>query len=186
MVSELMTVHFRTREEWRAWLAKHHALSPGIWFVFYKSHTGQKSISYEDMVREALCFGWIDSLIKRLDDNRYAVKVTARKPTSKWSNLNRNRWADLKAAGLLTEAGLVAAPTNNTYAAKPVIPDLPSYIAKAFREDTKAWEFFQELAPTHRRYFVVWIHTAKRPETREKRIRESIRLLGARKKLGLK
>ena len=74
----------------------------------------------------------------------------------------------------------------NTYAAKPAIPDLPSYIANALQEDTKAWEFFQELSPSYRRYFVAWIHTAKRPETREKRIRESIRLLAARKKLGLK
>ena len=186
MSSELIALHFKTREEWRAWLARHHASSIGIWFVFYKRHTGQKSISYEDMVQEALCFGWIDSLIKRIDDNRYAIKVTPRQPTSKWSNLNRKRWADLKAVGLLTQAGLAAAPTNKSYAAKPVIPDLPSYIAKAFRKNTKAWEFFQELAPTHRRYFVVWIHTAKRPETREKRIRESIRLLAARKKLGLK
>jgi len=186
MVSELMTLDFKTREEWRAWLAKHHSSSPGIWFVFKKSHTGLKSISHEDMVREALCFGWIDSLIKRLDDNRYAIKVTPRKPTSKWSNLNRKRWAELKVAGLLTEAGVVAAPTNNTYAAKPVIPDLPSYIAKALQENAKAWGFFQELAPSHRRYFVAWIHTAKRPETRDKRIRESIRLLAARKKLGLK
>jgi uncharacterized protein YdeI (YjbR/CyaY-like superfamily) len=186
MSSELITLHCRTRKEWRAWLTKHHASSPGIWFVFYKRHTGQESIPYEDMVREALCFGWIDSLIKRLDDDQYAFKVTPRQPTAKWSNLNRKRWAELKAAGLLTAAGLAAAPTNNTYAAKPAIPTLPSYIAKAFQEDTKAWEFFQALAPSDRRYFVAWIHMAKRPETREKRIRESIRLLSARKKLGLK
>jgi uncharacterized protein YdeI (YjbR/CyaY-like superfamily) len=184
--SELTTLHFKTRKQWRAWLAKHHASSSGIWCVFYKAHTEQKSIPYEDMVREALCFGWIDSLIKRLDGDRYAMKVTPRQPTSKWSNLNRKRWAELKTAGLLTAAGLAAAPTNNTYAAKPLIPDLPGYIAKAFRENTKAWDFFRELAPTHRRYFVVWIHTAKRPETREKRIHESIRLLAAGKKLGLK
>jgi uncharacterized protein YdeI (YjbR/CyaY-like superfamily) len=138
------------------------------------------------MVREALCFGWIDSLIKRLDDDRYAVKVTPRKPTSKWSNLNRKRWAALKAADLLTAAGLATAPTNNSYAPKPAIPELPGYIAKAFQQDPKAWKFFQELAPGHRRYFVAWIHTAKRPETREKRIRESICLLAAGKKLGLK
>jgi uncharacterized protein YdeI (YjbR/CyaY-like superfamily) len=186
MTSELTTLHFRTRNEWRRWLAKHHASSPGIWFVFYKGHTGQKSILYEDMVREALCFGWIDSLVKRLDDDRYAIKVTPRQPTSKWSNLNRKRWAELKAAGSLTAAGLAAPPTNNAYAPKPAIPDLPSYIAQAFQQDTKAWEFFQELAPSYRRYFVAWIHTAKRQETREKRIRESIRLLAARKKLGLK
>jgi len=91
MASGLITLHLRTRKEWRAWLAKHHASSLGIWFVFYKSHTGQKSVSYEDMVREALCFGWIDSLVKRLDDDRYAIKVTPRQPTSKWSSLNRKR-----------------------------------------------------------------------------------------------
>ncbi len=181
-----MTVHFKTRKEWRAWLAKYHASSPGIWFIFYKAHTEQKSILYEDMVREALCFGWIDSLIKRIDDDRYAMKVTPRQTASKWSDLNRKRWAELKAEGLLTAPGLAAAPTNNNYGAKPVIPDLPSYIARAFQQNSKAWEFFQELAPSDRRYFVVWIHTAKRTETREKRIRESIRLLAARKKLGLK
>jgi uncharacterized protein YdeI (YjbR/CyaY-like superfamily) len=186
MTSELKTQHFTTREEWRVWLEKHHASSPGIWFLFYKSHTGKKSIPYEDMVCEAMCFGWIDSLIKRLDDDRYAMKVTPRQPTSKWSNINRKRWAELKAAGLLTAAGLAAAPTDNAYAAKPTFPDLPGYIAKAFQENSKAWEFFQELAPSYRRYFVGWIHSAKRPETREKRIRESIRLLAARKKLGLK
>ncbi len=186
MTSELKTLHFRTRKEWRTWLAKHHASSSGIWLVRYKGHTGQKSIPYEDMVREALCFGWIDSLIKRLDDDRYAIKVTPRKPTSKWSKPNRKRWTELKAAGSLTTAGLAAAPTDNTYAAKPVIPELPRYIATAFRANSKAWEFFQELAPGQRRNFVVWIHIAKRPETREKRIRESIRLLAARQKLGLK
>ena len=186
MSLELLTLRCGTRKEWRAWLAKHHTSSSGVWFVFYKRHIGHKSLPYEDMVREALCFGWIDSLIKRLDNERYAIKVTPRQPTSKWSNLNRKRWAELKAEGLLTAAGLAGAPTNNTYAAKPAIPTLPSYIAKAFQENTKAWKFFQELAPSHRRYFVVWIHTAKRPETREKRIRESIRLLSARMKLGLK
>jgi len=186
VTAELETLHLRTRQEWRAWLAKHHTSSPGIWFVFFKDHTGLKTIPYEDMVREALCFGWIDSLIKRLDDDRYAIKVTPRQPTSKWSHLNRKRWAELKSASLLTSAGLAAAPTDNTYAAKPTIPELPDYIAEAFKTNAKAWEFFQQLAPTYRRGFVVWIHIAKRPETRDKRIRESIRLLAAGKKLGLK
>jgi len=154
--------------------------------VFYKAHTGVKSIPYEDTVREALCFGWIDSLIKRLDDDRYALKVTPRKPTSKWSDINRKRWVELKAAGLLASAGLAAAPTNNTYAPRPVIPDLPVYIGTAFKANSRAWKFFQELARTHRRDFIVWIHTAKRPETRARRIRESISLLAAGRKLGLK
>src|SRR6476659_6950116 len=102
----------------------------------------------EDAAREALCFGWIDSLIKRLDDDRYAVKVTPRRPTSKWSAINRNRWSELKAAGLLTPAGLAAAPTEHTYAPRPAIPELPPYIATAIKADAKAWKFFWELTPT--------------------------------------
>src|SRR6267142_3692836 len=110
MTAELMTLEVRSRRQWRAWLAKHHSLSSGVWLVFYKHHTGLKSMPYEDAVREALCFGWIDSLIKRLDDDRYAIKVTPRKPTSKWSDLNRKRWKALQAAGLLAVSGLAAAP----------------------------------------------------------------------------
>lgn len=154
--------------------------------MFYKAHTGVKSIHHEDMVREALCFGWIDSLVKRLDDDRYVLKVSPRQPTSKWSDINRKRWAALESAGRLTPAGLAAAPTDNAYAPRLVIPDLPAYVTTALKTNSKAWAFFRELAPTYRRDFVVWIHTAKRPETRERRIRESISLLAAGKKLGLK
>ena len=186
MTAELTRLEVGNREQWRTWLRKHHASSPGIWLVCYRDRNGLKSIPYEDMVREALCFGWIDSLVKRLDDDRYARKLTPRRPTSKWSDINRKRWAELKAAGLLTSAGLGAAPTKQTYAPRPVIPELPVDIAKALKTNSKAWEFFRKLAPTHRRLFVVWIHTAKRLETREKRIRESIRLLAGGKKLGLK
>ena len=141
---------------------------------------------YEEMVREALCFGWIDSLVKRLDADRYAIKLTPRRPTSKWSDINRKRWAELNAAGRLSAAGLAAAPTTNTYAPIPAIPEMPGYIAKALKASTKAWEFFRTLPRRERRNFVVWIHMAKRAETRETRLRESIRLLAAGKKLGLK
>jgi uncharacterized protein YdeI (YjbR/CyaY-like superfamily) len=184
--AELQPLQVTSRRQWRTWLAKHHTSSPGVWLVFHKAHTGVKSIGYEEMVREALCFGWIDSLVKRLDDDRYAIKVTPRKSTSKWSNLNCKRWGELKAAGLLTSAGLAAPPTNNTYAPRPIIPELPDYIATALKANSKAWKFFHELAPSYRRHFVVWIHIAKRPETRVRRIRESISLLAAGKKLGLK
>jgi uncharacterized protein YdeI (YjbR/CyaY-like superfamily) len=183
---ELMTLEVRNRRQWRAWLATHHASSPGVWLVRHKIHTGEQSINYEDIVREALCFGWIDSLVKRLDENRYAHKVTPRRTTSKWSDINRRRWAELKTAGLLAAAGLAGAPTSNSYAPKPTIPTLPRYIAEALRAHRSAWTFFRELAPTYRRQFVVWIHTAKRTDTRDTRIRESIRLLAAGKKLGLK
>jgi uncharacterized protein YdeI (YjbR/CyaY-like superfamily) len=183
---ELVTLDIRNRQEWRRWLEKHHESSPGVWLVFHKDHTPVKSIPYEDSVREALCFGWIDSLIKCLDDDRYARKFTPRKPASKWSAINCRRYADLDAAGLLTPAGHAAAPTGNNYSSPPTIPSLPDYIAEALQATPKAWKFFQELAPTYRRHFVGWIHLAKRPETREKRIRESVTLLAAGKKLGLK
>jgi len=182
----LITLDLRTRKQWRQWLATNHASNPGVWLVRYKHHSGVKTMEYEDLVREALCFGWIDSLVKRLDDDRYAIKVTPRKPTSKWSDSNRKRWRELDAAGLLASAGQAAAPTKSTYAPRPRIPQLPAYIAKAFKSSRKAWEHFQALAPTYRRDFVVWIHMARRPETREKRIRESMTLLSAGKKLGLK
>jgi uncharacterized protein YdeI (YjbR/CyaY-like superfamily) len=141
---------------------------------------------YEDLVREALCFGWVDSLIKRTDENRYSIKVTPRQPTSKWSDLNRKRWKALQAAGLLAAPGLAAAPTANRYAPKPKIPSLPAYIVNAFKTNPDAWKFFQALSARNRRDFVVWVHTARRPGTRERRIRESIKLLAAGKKLGLK
>lgn len=186
MTTELKTLEVPSLRQWRSWLDKHHASSPGVWLVFYKEHAGVKSLPYEDTLREALCFGWIDSLIKRLDDDRYVRKFTPRQPTSKWSDINRKRWRELEAAGRLAAAGRTAAPTDNRYAAKPKIPKLPDYIAKALKANPGAWAFFQGLAPGYRRHFVGWIHIAKRPETRQKRIRESIALLAAGRKLGLK
>lgn len=186
MPEELSLLEVETRDGWRAWLEEHHASSAGVWLVRHKQHSGVESMPYEDLVREALCFGWIDSLIKRLDEDRYAIKVTPRKPTSKWSDLNRRRWRELEAAGRLAPAGLAAAPTENSYPARPPIPELPDYIAEAFRAHPEAWRHFQALTASNRRTFVVWIHTAKRPETRQRRIRESIALLAAGKKLGLK
>ena len=184
-----MTLEVRSRRQWRAWLTRHHALSPGVWLVFHKSHkahTPVSGMSYEDAVCEALCFGWVDSLVKRLDDDRYARKLTPRRAASKWSDSNRKRWAELQGAGLLASAGIAAAPTSNRYAQRQHVPELPAYIAKALRANPKAWRFFRELPPTYRRDFVVWIHTAKRAATREKRILESVDLLAAGTKLGLK
>jgi uncharacterized protein YdeI (YjbR/CyaY-like superfamily) len=186
MAQRLIDLDVRTRERWRQWLAKHHASSPGVWLIRHKQRTGVNSMTHEDVVSEALCFGWIDSLIKRLDDDRYAIKVTPRKPTSKWSAINRKRWKELEAAGLLTASGLAAAPTSNRYAPKPAIPELPAYIARAFRANARAWRYFQSLSRRERRNFVVWIHTARRPDTRDRRIGESITLLAAGNKLGLK
>lgn len=186
MTTPVPTLELSTRRQWRAWLAKQPASSPGVWLVFHKNRTRVKCIEYEESVREALCFGCIDSLIKRLDDDRYARKFTLRKPSSKWSESNRKRWAELKAAGLLAPAGLTAAPTRNTYAARPEIPEMPPYFAEALQGNPKARSFYQGLARSDQRPFVIWVHTAKRPETRERRLREAVRLLAAGKKLGLK
>lgn len=186
MAAGLATLEVRNRAHWRRWLHAHHRSSPGVWLVFHKRHTGRAAIGYEESVREALCFGWVDSLVKRLDADRFARKFTPRKPTSRWAASNRKRWAELEAAGLLTAGGLAAAPTNRSYPRRPAIPNLPAYITRALKTNPRAWRFFQSLAPTHRRYYVVWIHIAQRPETRARRIRESIALLAAGKKLGLK
>ena len=186
MPADLRTLELPDGAAWRAWLEAHHAASPGVWLVFCKRHTGAASISYEAAVRQALCFGWIDSLVKRLDDSRYARKFTPRKPRSNWSATNRRRWIELGEDGLLAAAGLAAAPSGPRPAPRPEIPELPVYIAAAFRAEPRAWRFFRQLAPTYRRHFVAWIHTAKRQATRDKRIRESIALLAAGRKLGLK
>jgi len=186
MRGELERLEVKSRRAWRSWLSKNHASSPGVWVVLQKAHTGVESMTVEEVNREALCFGWIDSLIKRIDDDRYAIKATPRKPRSKWSDVNRGRWKELEAAGLLAPAGVANAPTENRYAVRPRIPELPDYIAGAIRSNGDAWKFFQALPPRERRNFVVWIHTAKRPETRARRLDESTRLLAAGKKLGLK
>src|SRR5213593_4513016 len=142
-VAELKFLDVRTRAKWRAWLGKHNTSSRGVWMVFHKAHTGVKSMPYEDFVREALCFGWIDSLVKRLDDDRFAIKVTPRKATSRWSDINRRRWRELQTVGALTPAGRAAAPTANRDAPKPNIPELPAYIRKAIKTHSRAWSLFQ-------------------------------------------
>jgi uncharacterized protein YdeI (YjbR/CyaY-like superfamily) len=178
-----------SRGAWRRWLERHHASSKGVWLVFHKQHTGVESVPYDEAVREALCFGWIDSLVRRLDDDRFARKFTPRKPGSAWSASNLKRWAELDAAGELAPAGRAASPKGAPRASPPAradIPDLPDYIGAALRRDRKAWAFFRELPPGERRRFVGWIHMAKREETRERRLREAMSLLAAGRRLGLK
>ncbi len=187
------TLHVTTREEWRAWLAAHHATETEIWTVYYKQHTGQPRISYDEVVEEALCFGWIDSLVRRLDDDRYAQKVTPRKNTSRWSESNLRRFADLVKNGRMTAAGLAKGPPDGTTPSKkPSAPrpaasdEVPEYIQQRLRTNAKAWRFFQDLAPSYRRLYVKWIEAAKREETRQKRLDEAVTLLEEGRKLGLK
>lgn len=183
---EIETLEVKDRQAWRKWLEKHHATITEIWLVFYKRHIGIYTMSYDDAVEEAICFGWIDSLIRRLDDDRYARKMTPRKENSKWSDVNRKRYANLKSRGLLTEAGLARPPTDSSYGPRPSVAEVPPYIEERLKTDPKAWQNFQQLAPSYRRHYIGWIDSAKRPETKEKRFKEALELLAAGKKLGLK
>src|SRR5882724_1889742 len=122
----MKTLRMQTVDEWRDWLDAHHASESEVWLVFYKRHTGVASIDYKDALDEALCFGWVDSLIKRLDDRRYARKFTQRRADSRWSAVNRKRYAELKASGRLTPAGLTRAPTKRTYGPRPTRFELPA------------------------------------------------------------
>jgi uncharacterized protein YdeI (YjbR/CyaY-like superfamily) len=106
----LKTLHVTGRQEWRAWLEAHHDSETEIWLVFYKQHTGRPGIAFQDALDEALCFGWIDVLVRRLDDERYARKFTPRKPKSAWSEANRRRFAELVQDGSMTPAGHAKGP----------------------------------------------------------------------------
>ena len=147
MAATLITLDVRTREQWRRWLAKHHTSSPGIWLVRHKQHTGVKSMPYEDVVRQALCFGWVDSLVKRLDDDRYAIKLTPRKSTSKWSDINRKRWNELKAAGQLAAPGVAMAPTENRYLPNPIIPELPTLSCQSIQDKAQSLGALSSASP---------------------------------------
>ncbi len=112
ITKNLKTVEMRSRQDWRNWLKAHHDSEREIWLIFYKRRAADMFVSYDAAVEEALCFGWIDCLVKRLDDDRYARKFTPRKPDSKWSTSNRQRYAELEARGLLATPGLNRPPTD--------------------------------------------------------------------------
>jgi uncharacterized protein YdeI (YjbR/CyaY-like superfamily) len=186
-------VRVTTRSQWRQWLARNHHREPrGIWLVFHRKETGRPTLAYEASVEEALCFGWIDSIIKRIDDDRYCRKFTPRKPDSGWSQANKERVRKLIDEGRMTEFGLAkieAAKRLGRWepAPRPVLsPHVPRELTVALAGNRKAKEFFEKLAPTYRKHFIGWIVTAKRPETRAKRVKESLALLARGEKLGLK
>ncbi len=180
------------RKKWRQWLKEHHAAATTIWLVFYKKETGQPVIPYDDAVEEALCFGWIDSIVKKIDENRYVRKFTPRQPSSQWSQLNKTRVKKMIRSGRMTEVGLAkieAAKEKGLWqqADRPQISlQLPQEFKAALDKNSKARHNFEKLAPSYKKYYIGWVITAKRPETRKRRIKESIKLLEKGEKLGLK
>ena len=187
------TLYVTNRDEWRAWLAKNHRTEREIWLIYYKKHTGKPTIPYDDAVEEALCFGWIDGLEKRIDEERYAQRFTPRKAKSNWSESNRRRVKKLLEQGKMTEAGLahISKEILETKADAAVQSEkreatLPQYLKKALMTNKEAWQNFKRLAPSHQRNYVRWITAAKKEETRQRRISEAIQLLARNEKLGMK
>ena len=181
------TLDVRARKDWRQWLKQNHDSISEIWLVFHKSHTGVECLGYDEAVEEALCFGWIDSIVRRLDDDRYARKFTPRTADSKWSTINRRRYLDLESRGLLASPGVKRPPASRTHDSPTrSVSSLPAYIEEALRASPRAWRHFELLAPSYRRAYIAWIDSAKKDETRQKRLHEALGLLAAGKKLGLK
>ncbi len=187
---EYQQLHFKTRADWRKWLKDNHSLSSGIWFVFYKQQTGKKTISYDEAVDEALCYGWIDSIIRRIDEEKYIQKFTPRTNNNRWSPTNIKRIEKLIKEKRMTKIGL-AKYKPVIQKDKPVMikinPDvIPSIIMNGLKKHPKALECFKNLAPSYRKFYIGWITSAKREETQIKRLNEAISLLEQNKKLGLK
>ncbi len=181
-----------SREEWRSWLKKNHAKAEEVWLVYYKKHTGKPSINYSDSVEEALCFGWIDGIKKRIDDEKYTHRFTPRKAKSKWSPTNIRRAEKMIEEGKMTQMGFASFNQRIDYdedilktgSAKE--NSLTPEMEKALKANKKAWKHFNNLAPGHKKQYVGWLMSAKRPETRKRRLKEAIRLLAGNRKLGMK
>jgi uncharacterized protein YdeI (YjbR/CyaY-like superfamily) len=178
------------RATWREWLTGHGASESEIWLVYYKAGAGKATITYEDSLEEALCFGWVDSLIQKINEQEYARKFTPRKPGSKWSELNKHLVVKLVKEGHMTEAGLakVDFPLEEAPSARPKRPDLPlpDWLKEGLMTNPLAWENFSKLPPSHQRNYILWVSDAKREETRQKRIKEAIGRLEKNETLGLK
>lgn len=179
-----------SRSQWRTWLEKNHATEDEVWLVYYKKNTGKQTVNYIESVKEALCFGWIDGTKKRIDDERYMHRFTPRKPNSKWSPTNIKLAKELIESGAMTGAGLAAFRKRKTYD-EPFLQakqqaKLASEYEQVLKKNEKAWKNFNKLAPSYRKNYVAWLQSAKKPETRERRLQELIRVLEKNRKLGMK
>ncbi len=173
-----------TRAAWRDWLDSHHESSTGVWLVSWRKHTGKDGLSYEDAVEEALCFGWIDSLARKLDDDRTMLWYSPRKPVSGWARPNKERVERLTAAGLMAPAGqrvIDAARADGSWSRLDDVENLvvPDDLAAALHARPPAREHWDAFPRSVRRGILVWIVQAKRDTTRAARVEETSRLAQA-------
>lgn len=168
-------VYAEDRPAWRRWLAENHAERNSIWLVYYKKDSGKASINYDDAVEEALCFGWVDSKVQSLDDERYRQYYSVRKPDSNWSGANKKRIAELTRAGLMTEAGHNAVKIAKDNGSWEFLDDVealvvPEDLAEALAKKKGARKNFDGFNASARQGMLFWVKSAKRSATRSKRI----------------
>lgn len=160
------TLYVPSRSEWRAWLIENHAVAQSIWLISYKAETGKASVRYLDAVEEALCFGWIDGIAKRMDAERGAQRFTPRRPKGHWTELNKERARRLIAAGLMTDAGLAVLPDLSIEAFR-----IPEDILAALQADPQVWAAFQQFPPLYQRIRISCIdEVRKQPQVFEQRL----------------
>jgi uncharacterized protein YdeI (YjbR/CyaY-like superfamily) len=179
----MQEIYFKNRNQWRNWLEKNHnQCDEGIWIVYFKKHTKKPSISYDEAVEEALCFGWIDSKINRIDEERYRQIFIPRRKKSIWSLLNKKRAQKLIKEGKMTEAGLKEikkAKKQGTWQkayTSQTKPTMPEELKKALKQNTVALDNFNNFTNSMQLRYIYWINDAKREETRQKRIKQVVQL----------
>ena len=185
--SALKQVHPKNRAAWRRWLTTHHARSPGIWLVFDRKTSRADRLAYADAVEEALCYGWIDSIVRAVDETRYQQLFTPRKPKSTWSRVNKERIDRLVTLELMAEAGLAAierAKANGSWSSLDAVEAMvmPDDLAAALARKPKAAENFASFSPSARKAYLHWVSQAVRAETRAARIAEVVRRATANEK----
>lgn len=173
---------FATRADWRAWLEAHHATEAEAWLLHYKKGVAKQSVRYQEAVEEALCFGWIDSTGKSVDTEKFVLRYSPRKRNSVWAESNKQRVAKLIREGRMTPAGLATieeAKANGEWdaaTAREDVSTVPADLAAALKKRKGAWQAFAAWAPSRKKMYLHWINSAKRAETREKRIRAVVEM----------
>jgi uncharacterized protein YdeI (YjbR/CyaY-like superfamily) len=167
---------FATPAAFRKWLEKHHGSADELLVGFYKKDSGLKSITWPESVDQALCFGWIDGIRRRIDDVSYSIRFTPRRRSSIWSAVNIRRAEELIKDGLMQAAGLAAfgkrsEEKSRVYSYERATAELPPVFEKRFRANKKAWKYFSEQPPGYRRLAIHFVISAKRDETRERRLK---------------